>query len=81
MPMMNKKSPNAINMSKGRKGDKYYQNYSDTSFDVTETSPGEVREIKPQNQGIPLSPMAAGATLINLVLATGPFSYPYSFVK
>jgi hypothetical protein len=28
----------------------------------------------------PLSPLAASATIVNLVLATGPFSYPQGFV-
>lgn len=28
-----------------------------------------------------MGPLAASATIINLVLATGPFSYPYAFVK
>ena len=31
--------------------------------------------------GVPFSPFTAGATLINLILATGPFSYPDSYVK
>lgn len=29
----------------------------------------------------PMSAWAGAATVINLVLATGPFSYPYAFVK
>jgi len=43
------------------------------------TSPIEAR-IPIKSDGIPLTPLAAGATLINLVLATGPFAFPYSFV-
>lgn len=27
----------------------------------------------------PMSPLAASATVVNLVLATGPFTYPYGF--
>ena len=27
------------------------------------------------------SPMAASSTVVNLLLATGPFSYPYSYVN
>jgi len=29
----------------------------------------------------PMSPMAASSTVVNLLLATGPFAYPYSFVR
>lgn len=29
----------------------------------------------------PISPLAASSTVVNLLLATGPFSYPYSFVR
>ena len=29
----------------------------------------------------PLTPLAASATVINLVLATGPFTYPQGFVQ
>jgi hypothetical protein len=28
----------------------------------------------------PMTPLAASSTVINLLLATGPFSYPYSYV-
>ena len=28
----------------------------------------------------PMTPFAASSTVINLLLATGPFSYPYSYV-
>lgn len=28
----------------------------------------------------PITPMAASATIVNLLLATGPFGYPYGFV-
>jgi len=28
---------------------------------------------------LPMSPLAASVTVVNLVLATGPFSYPYQF--
>jgi hypothetical protein len=28
----------------------------------------------------PMSPLAASATVVNLVLATGPFTYPQGFV-
>lgn len=28
-----------------------------------------------------MSPLAASATVVNLVLATGPFSYPYGYVS
>ena len=28
----------------------------------------------------PMSPFVASSTVVNLLLATGPFSYPYSFV-
>ncbi len=29
----------------------------------------------------PMGPLAASSTVVNLVLATGPFTYPYGFVK
>lgn len=29
---------------------------------------------------VPMTPLQASATIVNLVLATGPFSYPYGFV-
>jgi len=29
----------------------------------------------------PMTPLAASSTVINLLLATGPFSYPYSYVN
>lgn len=28
-----------------------------------------------------MSPLAASATVVNLLLATGPFSYPYGYVS
>jgi len=28
-----------------------------------------------------MGPLAASSTVVNLLLATGPFSYPYSFVR
>ena len=28
-----------------------------------------------------MSPLAASATVVNLLLATGPFSYPYSYTS
>lgn len=28
-----------------------------------------------------MSPLAASATIINLLLATGPFSYPYAYTS
>jgi len=28
-----------------------------------------------------MSPLAASATVVNLILATGPFSYPYGYVS
>lgn len=28
----------------------------------------------------PMSPLAASSTVVNLLLATGPFAYPYSYV-
>jgi hypothetical protein len=28
-----------------------------------------------------MSPLAASATVVNLLLATGPFSYPYAYVS
>jgi hypothetical protein len=30
---------------------------------------------------MPMSPYAASATVINLLLATGPFSYPYAYTS
>jgi len=30
---------------------------------------------------LPMSPLAASATVVNLLLATGPFSYPYGYVS
>lgn len=30
---------------------------------------------------MPMSPLAASATIVNLLLATGPFSYPYGYVS
>jgi hypothetical protein len=30
---------------------------------------------------LPMSPLAASATIVNLLLATGPFSYPYGYVS
>jgi hypothetical protein len=30
---------------------------------------------------MPMSPLAASATVINLLLATGPFSYPYAYTS
>lgn len=29
----------------------------------------------------PMSPLVASSTVVNLLLATGPFSYPYSYVR
>ena len=29
----------------------------------------------------PMTPLTASSTVVNLLLATGPFSYPYSFVR
>ena len=29
----------------------------------------------------PMSPLAASSTVVNLLLATGPFSYPYGYVN
>ena len=29
----------------------------------------------------PMSPLAASATVINLILATGPFTYPYGYTQ
>lgn len=29
----------------------------------------------------PMSPLQASSTVVNLLLATGPFAYPYSFVR
>jgi len=28
---------------------------------------------------MPMSPLVASATVVNLILATGPFSYPYGY--
>eukprot|EP00347_Sterkiella_histriomuscorum_P023649 403333869 len=33
------------------------------------------------NTMMPMSPIVASATVINLILATGPFSYPYAFTS
>jgi len=36
------------------------------------------------NKGIktmPMSPFAASSTVVNLILATGPFNYPYGYVS
>ena len=62
------------------KEDNYFNAYSTTSLDVTDKS---LRSnlVPVSSHGVPLSPYSAGATLINLVLATGPFSYPYSYIK
>lgn len=35
----------------------------------------------PKAQMQPMSPMQASSTIVNLVLATGPFSYPQGFVQ
>ena len=32
-------------------------------------------------QMTPMSPLVASSTVVNLLLATGPFSYPYSYVR
>lgn len=42
------------------------------------TSPGVLPDSRILN---PISSLAASATIINLVLATGPFSYPYEVVS
>lgn len=69
-----------INHSGPQGEKKYYKDYSSASIDVTDYSPGS-RPVPVASHGAPLTPLAAGATLINLVLATGPFSYPDSYVK
>jgi|LakMenE01Jun11ns_1017448.scaffolds.fasta_scaffold8932817_1 hypothetical protein len=30
---------------------------------------------------LPMSPLIASATVVNLLLATGPFTYPYAYVE
>ena len=30
---------------------------------------------------MPMSPLIASATVVNLLLATGPFTYPYAYVE
>lgn len=76
---MSEKNRVDINVSGDLRKGKYYKDVSDISTDNIDTSPSPRKA--PQSQGIPLTPLQSGATLINLVLATGPFSYPYSFVK
>ena len=37
-----------------------------------------------EDQGValqPMSPLTASSTIVNLILATGPFSYPQGFTK
>jgi len=38
-------------------------------------------ENNPAPKLLPMSPLAASATIINLLLATGPFSYPYAYTS
>lgn len=42
---------------------------------------GAHQNSKPKMTLNPMSPLAASATVINLILATGPFSYPYAYTS
>lgn len=57
----------------------YFEGPSTTSIDVSDNT--HINLVPVGSHGVPLTPLSAGATLINLVLATGPFSYPYSYTK
>jgi len=57
----------------------YQKDFNDSTIDGIDTSPDQRKA--PESHGVPLTPLQSGATLINLVLATGPFAYPNSFVK
>lgn len=44
----------------------------------------EGEEAETTNKGIktvPMTPFAASSTVVNLILATGPFNYPYGYVS
>ena len=42
--------------------------------------PGDADNMPARPQQSPMSPLAASATVVNLLLATGPFSYPPGYV-
>ncbi|CAI2365970.1 unnamed protein product [Moneuplotes crassus] len=79
---MGSKNQDDINYTPpGQKRGEYYRGVvNDTTYDSSDVSPVTSRP-EPKSHGVPLTPMAAGATMLNLVLASGPFSYPYGFVN
>lgn len=56
---------------------------------IPKTNTGEVPNIDGEtnsdedirNNFRPMTPLAASSTIVNLLLATGPFSYPYGYVN
>lgn len=79
---MNKEDMKIINVTQSTDKDKrynYIKEYSDSNV-IVRSSPS-IGNGRGTPQGVPLTPLAAGATMINLILATGPFSYPDSYVK
>lgn len=78
---MSSNNDNQVNFTPPGGKSKYYRGVvNESTIEGDDTSPSDVRPPK-KSHGIPLTPAAAGATLINLVLASGPFSYPYAFVQ
>ena len=64
-----------------QKSDDIYLNRYESANIVSLTKSSDKSLNGDENHGVPFSPFSAGATLINLILATGPFSYPDSYVK
>ena len=56
-----------------------YKQVQALAFEQTEEDQ-ENDEIREEPPLTPMSPIEASSTVVNLLLATGPFSYPYSFV-
>lgn len=46
---------------------------------VAEAGYVELNAPKKRPVSVPMSPLQASATVANLILGTGPFSYPYGF--
>ena len=46
-----------------------------------QTADQNIIESRPTPKMKPMSPLAASATIVNLLLATGPFTYPQGFVE
>jgi hypothetical protein len=65
--------------------EEFHENVTVTDTFVESQDPLEKEapdNILPESRVLsPMSAWAGAATIINLVLATGPFSYPYAFVK